>query len=468
MLRLAFVLVSLVVFGSCKEDNSKFCENPANNNDPDCRDGGVDASIDAPDAGDTECTAENNTCSGGTPVCNTDPTPHVCVVCSATSHALCTGTTPACRDNACAACTNNSECGDGGLCLPDGSCAAADSIMYASPTGAGATCDTATPCSLSAALTVLPTTTKTVLKLASGTYQPDVLAANFAVAVNVTIDARDATLHGRSGSPVLKIEDGKTVRILGGTIEGANAADGVVCGNGSNLTIEDAIIQSNERSGISVLDGCSLTATRLTLTGNGAREASASAISSNGTAVTLSQSILHDNRGGGISIKMGTFVIVGNVFMKNGTTNTTNATVAISTGPSAVNRLEFNTIANNQRQTNAVAGVDCLAGDGFTATNNIIWNNTGPTQFERPCLHTYSVVGPASAPPQGTGNSKDDPKLTGDTDPHLQAQSSALGTANPSADISGIALRDIDGNTRASPADIGADYVSPRPMPAAR
>ncbi len=63
----------------------------------------------------------NADCSGATPVClsandNSDDT---CVQCSATSHAACAGSTPACINNACAACTADSQCG-GAVCALSG------------------------------------------------------------------------------------------------------------------------------------------------------------------------------------------------------------------------------------------------------------------------------------------------------------------------------------------------------------
>jgi hypothetical protein len=46
---------------------------------------------------------------------------------------------------------------------------------------------------------------------------------------------------------------------------------------------------------------------------------------------------------------------------------------------------------------------------------------------------------------------------TGDL--HLRAGSPALGAADPTSNLSGPAERDLDGDVRRAPADIGADEV---------
>jgi hypothetical protein len=50
-------------------------------------------------------------------------------------------------------------------------------------------------------------------------------------------------------------------------------------------------------------------------------------------------------------------------------------------------------------------------------------------------------------------------RTTGDL--HISATSPARGAADPASDLTGIAARDIDGDARTSPADLGADEVAP-------
>jgi hypothetical protein len=79
------------------------------------------------------------------------------------------------------------------------------------------------------------------------------------------------------------------------------------------------------------------------------------------------------------------------------------------------------------------------------------------------CVHDYSVIGLTVTYPTGADgghNKSADPKLVSEsTDPHIQTGSSAIGAANPGADLTGIAAKDIDGDARKSPADCGADQT---------
>ncbi|HEX2686682.1 MAG TPA: hypothetical protein VHN14_08690 [Kofleriaceae bacterium] len=276
-----------------------------------------------------------------------------------------------------------------------------------------------------------------MIKIDGGGMHMNSGAANFIVSTNVTIDARGATLTKiADNSPILTINDNITVTIFGGIIEGAKGSnangDGIKCGTNSTLGVYDTMIQSNDALGIDA-NGCSL--------------------------VTLSRAQILSNKRGGINGVNGKFVIVGNVFTNNGDTNNPNNAVKISTGSDPLNRLEFNTIANNTAQGGVNAGLDCIAGTGFTAHNNILWGNTGAVQIAGTCLHAYSDIGPLTTLVSGTGNKKDDPILGGMGMWHLGAGSPAIRNADPAADLTGMSARDIDGDLRISPADMGADQA---------
>jgi len=99
----------------------------------------------------------------------------------------------------------------------------------------------------------------------------------------------------------------------------------------------------------------------------------------------------------------------------------------------------------------------------FTARNNILSGNGTLNNLEQvggTCAHAYSIIRPGTVPP-GMGNSSMDPlfenTLTGDL--HLEAGSPALGAADPGSDLGGLAGRDLDGDPRTAPADLGADEV---------
>jgi hypothetical protein len=322
--------------------------------------------------------------------------------------------------------------------MPSGGCAASGSILHAKMNGIGATCSATSPCSLDAALVFAKTGPKVIKLDDAGPYTS--MMTNFIVDVDaatpVTIDARNATIRHNGSGPIFTINDSKGMTILGGTIEGAtgSGADGIQCNTSATLGVYGTTIKANVEFGIDAT-GCS---------------------------VTLSRSRIMSNPGGGVRVMYGKFVIVGNMLLGNGDAVSQNAGVTISTAADNNNRFDFNTIANNATATGIVtAGVDCKAGAGFTARQNIIWNNTiggnasTAVQIANNCMHSYSDIGPLAA--AGTGNRNEDPLLAGDG--HLGAGSPAMQKADTGADLSGLASRDIDGDVRVAPADIGADQV---------
>jgi hypothetical protein len=136
--------------------------------------------------------------------------------------------------------------------------------------------------------------------------------------------------------------------------------------------------------------------------------------------------------------------------------------VAIGTPQSATNRLEFNSFTRNKAQDTLGTAIHCIAGT-FTARNNIMSENGTLTNMEQvggSCAHAYSIARPGTMPP-GAGNSNMDPLFANTTtgDLHVSAGSPALGAADPNSDLTGPAARDIDGDVRAAPADLGADEV---------
>jgi len=389
------------------------------------------------------CKADDNCLDKANfPACDTAADGGKCFKCTASSHALCTGETPHCDNHECVACVDDNDCDAGaGVCLPSGGCAVPNSIIHAIVNGAGGSCGgTTTPCSLDAALIIAKTGPKIIKLDVPETYTS---ATNFVVDVDapgVTIDARNAILHRSGSGPVFTINDSKGMTILGGTIESAtgSGADGIRCNTNATLGVYGTTIQTNAEFGIN----------------------------STGCAVTLSRSTIMSNRRGGISVTNAKFEIVGNIILGNGDATSTNASVTISpNADAAISRLEFNTIANNATTMGIVtAGVDCKTSTGFTASHNIIWNNsiggnasTAP-QVGNNCMHVSSAIGPTAAP--GTGNISDPPLLS--TDGHLGAGSPAIKKVETGADLSGLASRDIDGDRRIAPADLGADQL-PRP-----
>jgi len=219
------------------------------------------------------------------------------------------------------------------------------------------------------------------------------------------------------------------------------------------VTVAQSTISGNQGAGISNSGG-SLAVSQSTISGN-----QGGGISNSGGSLAVSQSTISGNQGGGVSITNGTFVIVGNVFFGNGGTMSSVGAVSITTATSSTNRLEFNSFNQNQAQTGIGQAIHCFI-TSFTAKNNIMSDNGTLAQMDQvagSCSHAYSIARPGTMPP-GAGNSATNPFFADPTkgDLHLQSTSPARRAADPGSDLTGVASHDIDGNVRATPADIGA------------
>lgn len=413
------ILLVVASLTGCKEQHSNYCENvPTTHN---CMD--QDAANSCGSDGD---------CSGATPACDVSGS-KMCVQCIAPNDtAACTGATPACgSNNMCRKCEAHSECASD-ACLADGTCAGESMVAYVDPAGTdNTTCTKAMPCT---SITKALATSRPYVKL-TGTTDAQVSINN----QNVTVLADPgAKLTSTTNGIVLEVRGGSQVSVFDLLIQGASGASGY---------------------GVSMPTGntASLTLTHITISG-----CQAGGISMSGGALTMSRSTISGNTGGGVSVAGGTFAIVGNVFFNNGTQTGTVGGVAISTSQSAANRLEFNSFNKNQTQNGLGSAIQCVAGT-FSARNNIMSENGTLSNMEQvggTCTHAYSIVRPGTLPP-GTGNAAGDPLFVNTTtgDLHIMTGSPARHAADPNADLTGIASTDIDGDSRMSPADIGADQV---------
>jgi hypothetical protein len=465
MLRLLILMASCGVLTGCeiKKREPLHCQNDI------CIDAGSAAGV---------CTTSSECPMPALPACDTDQ--HVCVTCFGDSHALCKDNTPRCDHDTCVACADDTRDCQGGVCLLTGACAGADNILHAIPNMVGgADCSASKPCTLEKALMQV-TATKNVIKLDSSTtpYMPDM--KTFTVNADVTIDMRNAILHPNTApnmdGPILVINGGKTVTVLGGTIDGSNNADGIVC-NG-NLTIDGTTITMTDRSGINAANNCNLNVTHSIFTSTSVRPGQfAPAIFDQGDSLTLSRSTFLNNHGGGIVITSGRFAIIGNAFSGNGGDSSPNGAISI-TAPDSSNRIEFNTIiGNGMADSGKAPGIDCNAGIGSIGRNNIVWNNKQKTagtaifQVSGVCKHTYSGIGPTPVPTliDGLNNFSTDPHVVNEqNDLRLKSDSMAIGYADPAADLMNAAAKDINDEPRVKRdvgnkgADIGAyQYRAP-------
>jgi hypothetical protein len=356
--------------------------------------------------------------------------------------------------------------------MMDGSCADPTHIIYASAGGsADMSCGTtATPCSLDEALDLASkSTTKNIIKLTdAGPYVSTMPSFMVGVDVgkNLVLDARGAMLHHNMKGPILHVMDGKGVTIIGGTIELAssngNNGDGIgIKGDGScAVTIYKTEISQNDATGVDVPG--TLTMIGANIHDNG-KASSSPGVNVAGGTITSSQSLFSGNSGGGIIVGNGEkFTIVGNAFNKNGNSTSNVGGFSAQTATTA-NRLDFNTFANNQTSTGLTSGVACT-NSGLIAQNNIIWDNTpAGSPVSGNCVFDYSDIGPTgiTGAQNGPHNlSPTDPQFVSLTDLSLMASSLIQGKANPGADLTGLAAKDINSKPRMAPADPGA-YVVP-------
>lgn len=378
----------------------------------------------------------NNDCRAPTSVCDIGGT-QTCVECTQQEAAACTGAAPVCGDDhACRGCAAHAECAGSDVCLPEGACADPGQVAYVKPPALGGTdntsCTLAMPC------------TKVASALQTG--RPYVkLAGTNDEGGTLTLDNRNVTLLAEQGAKLVRTSNGLHVEVKGTSqveihdleISGASGAQGIGIsmppGNAAKLTLRRAKILNNAGGGISATGGT----------------------------LTVTQSTVSNNTGGGISATGGTFAIVGNMFFGNGALTGTTGGISISTAQNAANRFEFNSFNKNTATDGFAPAVQCMVGGTFMARNNIISGNLAPTSMDQVsgnCMHAYSIVRPGMLPP-GANNSNADPLFVNTTtgDLHVQPGSPALGAADPNSDLTGLAGRDIDGDARTRPADIGAD-----------
>lgn len=388
----------------------------------------VDCKLVYPDA-KRGCSA-NADCAAPLGVC--DLAQMMCVQCTSSEPNACVGDAPVCgSDSACRTCVAHSECGSS-ACLPDGSCGTDINVAYVDPAGTGTTCTKLAPCKkVDDALK----TQRPFVKLRGTTIE------------QVTINNQNVTLLADPGAKLTDTNVGILLRIDGTSIVSIY-----------DLEITGAAGANNPGLSLQPGNTASVSLTRAKVTANAGTGISAT----NGT-LTVSQSTISGNIGGGISVIDGTFIIVGNVFLLNGTPTSRVGGINVQSPESLLNRLELNTFNQNQARNGSGPAIDCDAGM-FTAKYNIMSVNGTLTQMDQvagPCMHAYSIARPGVVP-AGTGNSSADPLFVNsvDGDLHLQAGSPARGAA-VGATLTGIAAHDIDGDARVAPADIGADQVRP-------
>ena len=445
----AFALAMIVVAG-CHKDNN-YC--PGANPDNSCAE--IDAKV-------ADGCSSNATCTAPKAVCDLAGS-KTCVQCVAPDDtSACTATSPVCgNDHTCRGCTAHTDCPVSDVCLPDGSCADTSVVAYVAPTGTDNTsCTKATPCTKVAKALA---TSRPFVKFTGTT--DEAVTVNGAKHVTFLAAPSAVLTRGSGTGAIITVSDDNTsLQVFDLGIKNApNTASGVglvipTASGAPTVSLTRVTITNNPGGGISASGG-TLTVTQSTISGNTGGGITASG----GGTLTVTQSTISGNTGGGITVGAGTtFILVGNIFFLNGNGSASVGGVSIMTSQSTTNRLEFNSFNKNTTQDGVASAIYCVAGT-FTARNNILSGNGTQTQLDQTggsCTHAYSIVRPGALP-AGTGNSAADPLFVNTTtgDLHIQTSSPARAAADPSSNLTGVAAKDLDGDPRVAPADIGADQL---------
>ncbi len=412
-------LLCCLLLVACTRPNPNYCPDNPNK---DCR-------IDAPFA----CVSHDDcAASSGTPACM--PTTGACVQCTPELSGECVGTTPICSPaNTCTSCVADTDCASR-VCLPDGSCPAPETVLYVAPNGPDTgDCTISEPCALPRGI-ALADSPRTLISLKSGLYR---FPNGIVIDKELTLFGRDAVFE-RDGTygPTLTVGPYGRLSLYHLTIAraqgGAGGAHGIFGDNGDEtLYAFNVTIRDNPGRGIFWRGGY----------------------------LTVVNSRIQENTGGGIDAAS-RFEIVGNIIFANGRPDLPAGGLFLLSG-STLNRVEFNSLTLNTAQAGVGAAIEC-SGE-LTARNNIMSGNGSLTYMEQvggTCMHAYSIARPGDVP-DGPGNSSADPMFvdpqTGEL--HIMDGSPATGAADPASDLTGIAARDIDGQPRNAPADIGADEI---------
>ncbi len=407
-------------------------------------------------------------------VCDVDGT-KTCVQCTSAEPAACTGTTPACVNTQCMACTSHTQCATN-ACLPDGSCADEARVAYVDPSGTdNASCTRSTPCTKVAKALA---TNRAYVKL-SGTTNEQVSLNNR----NVTfLAAPGAKLSDTSNGILLRVDGSSQVEIydleIGGASGAGNPGISLQPGNTATLKLVRSKVSGNAGAGISAFGG-TLTVSQSTVSMNQAAGISASGgmltvsqstvsmnqaagISAAGGALTVSQSTVSTNNDTGVTMSApGVVVVTNNFIQHNGNTITASAG-GLLLKPMGASKVEFNTVIDNQASLGSLSagGISCDV-PGFVSPHNIVFRNTGGTagtvQTIGTCTYQDSYNMPAVSASDNTPQFKSPNAQPFDYHLTSGSPASIVGAAGACTGV------DFDGEARpqGGACDLGADELKP-------
>jgi hypothetical protein len=287
--------------------------------------------------------------------------------------------------------------------LGAGPAGAAPTTWYASPTGSGTTCSSASPCSLTAALTSAQS--GDTVDLDSGTYTGTAVTLTTSVTLQPTAAGSPVTLEGNGSAPVLIVNRSVTATVSGVTITGGGGpgangggilntgnlvlTDATVSGNtaiqgtglfnsGGTLILTDATVSGNTASGNGggILNTGNLVLTDATVSGNTAGGNGGGIVNAGGV-LTLTDATVSGNTASG----------PGGIYTNGGTATLGATIIAANTGGNCVGGSRITSTGYNL--TDDTTGTAC----GFTQPTDVVdadpqlgplADNGGPTQTMLP------------------------------------------------------------------------------------
>jgi hypothetical protein len=283
-------------------------------------------------------------------------------VCNLTTHGCeAESDVDAAVDSGPGSCALDDEC-TSGVCREDGTCEAAENILYVAPDGISAgACPESSRCDLVYALSTVTTIVSTI-RLANGTYD---LASDIVIdQPNVSIvGGRSAVLKRSAPGPVINVRGiaGSTNPTL--TLRGITSNKGVACEAGT-IRLQRALFDNAPSEAIPWIatDDCDLLVESSEL-----RDSPAAGISGEFSDLEMVDSKISGSTAGGISISY-TRAGGSGVNIRRSTIEL-NIDVGIKLFNAASFRLERSTIINNR-----TGGVSSL-GSPYDVTNNFIVRN---------------------------------------------------------------------------------------------
>jgi len=317
------------------------------------------------------------------------------------------------------------DCLEHGHCNPASACDRTEAHL----TGMGTCVDPAQAVKVAAGqeiATVVASTTKPVVLVPAGFYIQPLVVNKTVKIIGLGLPSNPSKIDPAGDGPVIFIKDGVSLTLQGLTLQGATDpyGSGIRCfgfATPAALTVVESVITGHTGYGIEATY-CD---------------------------VTLRRNVIQGNQAGGAKLSDGTFVVVNNVIVNNGSLSSSSVGGLLLSPSTATSQFHNNTIAYNVASSTKAAGIICSGGETFI--NSIVYGNLGSGQHSG-CTFTYSDVEGGAA---GTGNIDINPSFTAT---HVPQASACFDSGTATTSITAI---DITGGPRlkGSAVDMGAYEV---------